>query len=1036
MKKVLAIASVTVAILAMSFALPFTVAVAAESPLTITTFAGPVEPSGAIDGTGSAARFYNPKGVAVDAVGNVYVADTDNSTIRKVTPAGVVTTLAGLAGNAGSVDGAGSAARFYNPRGVAVDAAGNVYVADTFNQTIRKVTPAGVVTTLAGLAWNAGSTDGTGSAARFYNPGAVAVDAAGNVYVSEDNHTIRKITPAGVVTTLAGLAGNSGSTDGTGSAARFKNPRAVAVDAGGNVYVGDYFNHTIRKITPAGVVTTMAGLAGNLGSTDGTGSAARFQHPDGVAVDAAGNVYVADTTNHTIRKITPASVVTTLAGLAGNIGNVDGTGSAARFNYPRAVAVDVGGNVYVVDAASHTIRKVTPAGVVTTLAGSAGGIGSTDGTGDAARFSSPNGVAVDAGGNVYVGDHVNHTIRKISPAGVVTTLAGLAGNAGSTDGTGSAARFNLPRGVAVDAVGNVYVADYFSSTIRKITPAGVVTTLAGSPGNTGSVDGAGSVARFCYPRGVAVDTGGNVYVADSANHTIRKITPAGAVTTLAGLAGNIGSGDGTGSAAQFSHPDDVAVDAVGNVYVADTGNSMVRKITPAGMVTKLAGLAGSSGSTDGTGNAARFYSPRGVGADAVGNVYVADTYNHTIRKISPAGVVTTLAGSAVNAGSTDGTGSAARFYQPRGVAIDAVGNVYVADTENHAIRKGVGNLDDQATIDQVAGAIDEQRQLDTSPQTAVSWQWSVIRRPAGSTVDFSAATVRNPPFTPDVADLFVFRLVATDASGKVSITTVSLTATNNAIPVADAVVDSPGSTVDVGTLVTLSGSASYDPDSSPDGGALTYSWAQTAGSGVSLDQPDDIHPQFTPTVADVYTFKLTVNDGGDDSTDASSPDNTVTVTVNAVVPPVPPTIVLDPIALLPSCVQGNDASFQSFTISNSGSNTLNYAIADDAVWLFCSVVSGDATTETDSVIVAYDTNGLAVGTYLATITISDGAATNNPQTIDVTLTVNKKKSGGGGGGGCSLTATGSGFGWALPYLLLAGIWAASRWPLRRKKVDC
>ena len=320
----------------------------------------------------------------------------------------------------------------------------------------------------------------------------------------------------------------------------------------------------------------MAGLAGSSGSADGAGGAARFNGPESVAVDNAGNVYVADTYNDTIRKITPAGVVTTLAGLAGISGSADGTGSAARFNQPSGVAVDTAGNVYVADSFNYTIRKITPAGVVTTLAGLAASDGSADGTGSAARFGGPVGVAVDSAGNVYVGDAVNSTIRKITPAGVVTTLAGLAGSYGSADGTGSAAGFNGPGGVAVDSVDNVYVADVDNHTIRKVTPVGVVTTLAGLAGSYGSADGTGSAARFCFPGGVAVDNAGNVYVADTEKNKVRSITSAGVVTTLAGLAGIFGSADGTGSAARFGSPFDVAVDSVGNVYVADTGNNTIR----------------------------------------------------------------------------------------------------------------------------------------------------------------------------------------------------------------------------------------------------------------------------------------------------------------------------------------------------------------------------------------------------------------------------------------------------------------------------
>ena len=247
------------------------------------------------------------------------------------------------------------------------------------------------------------------------------------------------------MTTIAGRAGIEGSNDGAGTAARFKYPGRVAIDGAGNLYVTD--NGTIRKITPAAVVTTLAGTAGEYGSIDGTGAAARFSGPTGIATDRAGNVYVSDG-NHTIRKITPAGVVSTLAGRTGVHGSLDGTGTAACFNLPLDVAVDDTGNVYVADFDNKTIRKVTPAGVVTTLAGMARVGGSADGTGAAARFNQPEGIAVDSAGNVYVADRSNHTIRKISPAGVVTTIVGVAGRPGFTEGA-LPGRIGHPVGVAV-----------------------------------------------------------------------------------------------------------------------------------------------------------------------------------------------------------------------------------------------------------------------------------------------------------------------------------------------------------------------------------------------------------------------------------------------------------------------------------------------------------------------------------------------------------------------------------------------------------
>ena len=565
---------------------------------SVTTFAGPAYSQDAT--TGVRTGIQSPR-IAVDSSGNVY-ATSQGNTIQKITAAGVITTFAGTtAGSSGSADGIGAAAEFNRPTGAAVDSSGNVYVADSGNHTIRKITAAGAVTTLAGTAGSSGSADGTGAAARFNVPIDVAVDSSGNLNVAERrNHTIRKITAAGAVTTLAGTAGSPGSADGTGAGARFFEPIGVAVDSVGNVYVADTENNTIRKITSTGVVSTFAGTAGTSGLADGTGAAARFNLPMSIAVDSGGNVYVATARpSHTIRKINAAGVVTTIDWTAGLWGSTDGTGASARFFFPAGAAADASGNLFVADLLNHTIRKITSAGVVSTFAGTAGSSGSADGTGAAARFFQPNAVAVDSGGNVFVADGENDTIRKITAAGVVTTFA----------------TSSWPTGIAVDSGGNVYVADGSPNTIRKITAAGVVTLVAGSAGGGGSTDGTGADARFATPRGMAVDSSGNLYVADSRNHTIRKITSTGVVSTFAGTAGSSGSADGTGAAARFWEPNAVAVDPSGNVYVADSGNLTVRKITAAGVVTTLAGTAGSSGSADDIGAAARFGGPAGVAVD-------------------------------------------------------------------------------------------------------------------------------------------------------------------------------------------------------------------------------------------------------------------------------------------------------------------------------------------------------------------------------------------------------------------------------------
>lgn len=632
----------------------------------LSAFAGDLGGEGNVDGVGAAARFSYPSAIAVDTAGNAYLTDSNNHSIRKVTPQGVVTHYAGGTGVSGSADGPAASARFFFPGGIAVDAAGTLFIADTNNHTIRRIAANGEVTTVAGTAGARGYEDGTGAAARFASPTGIGVDAAGTLYVADGgNHVLRKITAAGVVSTLAGSAGVPGAVDGVGATARFATVRGLTIDAAGTLFVTDDTTQLIRRVTADGTVSTIAGAAFTVGSADGNGSAARFYYPSSIAA-SGGVLYVADFANHTIRAIDGAGVVTTIAGTAGSAGGVDGTGAAARFNAPIAAAAAPGGVLLVADYYGHTLRRVAPSRQVSTLAGTPARVGSTDGTGADARFFEPRGVAVDAAGNLIVADAENNTIRRITPAGEVVTVAGTAGTAGSADGIGAAARFDFPVAVAADAAGNVYVTDTLNHTIRKITPAGQVTTLAGLARTLGSSDGAGGAARFHGPSAVTVDRGGTIYVVDRSNHTIRRITGSGDVTTLAGAPGIAGAADGVGGAASFRLPEAIAADGAGNLYVTDLANFTVRKITPAGAVTTIAGSAGQRGSSDGVGPAARFSFPWGIAADSDGTLYVADGRS-TIRRIAPDGSVTTIAGVPGQQGFVPGP--LPGLMSPRGLAL-------------------------------------------------------------------------------------------------------------------------------------------------------------------------------------------------------------------------------------------------------------------------------------------------------------------------------------------------------------------------------
>ncbi len=649
---------------------------------TVTTLAGKTTSA---DGTGAAAGFMFPGGITTDGT-NLFVADTRNNTIRKIVIAtGEVTTLAGTAGVEGATNGTGAAASFYLPSGIATDGT-NLYLTDTGNSTIRKIVIAtGEVTTLAGSPHVQGATNGVGAAASFFDPFGITTDGT-NLYVADTyNSAIRKIVIAtGAVSTLAGTPGIGGSADGIGGAASFGGPIGIKTD-GSNLYVADTGNHTIRKIVIAtGEVSTLAGTPGSRGFADGIGAAASFDYPYDITTDGT-NLYVADNFNCTIRKIVIATgAVSTLAGTPGRAGSADGIGGEASFGMPQAVTTD-GRNLYVADSGNSTIRKIViVSATVTTLAGT---IEAADGIGAAASFKNPWSMTTD-GRNLYVTDTLNNTIRKVVIAtGAVSTLAGLPGYSRFgelRDGIGSAARFYSPQGITTDGI-YLYVADSGNNSIRKIVIAtGEVTTLAGKRW-PGSSDGIGDSASFYNPTGITTD-GINLYVTDTFNSTIRKIVIAsGEVTTLVGNPGTHGSSDGAGVSASFNFPAGITTEGT-NLYVADSDNSTIRKIVIATTaVSTLAGNAGVPGSVDGARSAAGFYQPRGITTDGI-NLYVADSGNNTIRKIVIAtGEVTTLAGNRWP-GSSDGVGGSAGFIYPEGITTDGA-SLYVADTGNSTIRK-------------------------------------------------------------------------------------------------------------------------------------------------------------------------------------------------------------------------------------------------------------------------------------------------------------------------------------------------------------
>ncbi|MFO0577464.1 MAG: hypothetical protein U1A78_25960 [Polyangia bacterium] len=564
--------------------------------------------------------------------------------------------IAGLPGGAGRVDATGTAARFYNAYRLAPDGASGFYVSD-ISGAIRRVDA---------------STAQVTTVAQVNNLRALAADGAGNIYFTTNPlFQVRKLNVAsGQVSVLVD------------SSANLYGSEAIVWDGGANLYLADTSSSTIRKVVIAtGALTTIAGTAGTVGSTDGTGTAALFDHPNGLAYDA-GSLYVSDRSNVTIRKIDLAtSAVTTIAGTAKVPGNSDGIGAAARFNLLNDVAADHAGSLYVADG--YRVRRLDlSTGAVTSIAGQVGRTGSADGVGSAALFSLVQGLGVDAAGNVLVADVT--TIRKLTRAtNNVVTYAGQFARPGNTDGVGNLASFRAPVGpLAWDGAGNLYVPDTGNVSVRRIVlSTGQVSTLAG--GVPGTTDGIGAAARFSKPSGLAWDGTGSLFVSDS-NRLRRVVVATGEVTTLAGdVSGNL---DGIGTAARFSTLGGLTYDGAGSLYVADTGNSAIRKVVIAtGQVTTL--LSGFNAVSD-------------LAYDGAGNLYAAQGTGSGLYRIS------TTTGM-----STFMTSSQLANHLVVGVIADGAGSLYVShaaltpDQPGTVLRKITLATD---TVTTVAGSLTQQ----------------------------------------------------------------------------------------------------------------------------------------------------------------------------------------------------------------------------------------------------------------------------------------------------------------------------------------
>ena len=579
-----------------------------------------------------------------------------------------------VAGNGRQQFGAGgqaTSAKLVQPRYVAADSAGNFYVSDTYFEQVFRVTPAGVITAYAGSGVQGFSGDGgQATAAELFSPMGLAVDSANNLYIADSgNYRIRMVTPAGVISTVTLI--------GTGV-------DALAVDGSGNVYVSS--GEVVVKVNSAGTVTPFAGN-GSVGYAGDNGPAisASLFSPQGLCVDNAGNVYLADTANSRIRKINTQGIITTVAG--NNTGGFTGDGvqaTATSLFYPGDVAIDSKGDLFISDGLNGRLRMVNPSGIISTVAG---GGGSLQDGGALQAGLAPAGIAVDSNGNVLVVEAGYRRVRRVVLAQEsITTVAGQLPTANAGDNVPATSTALLdPVGVAVDSIGNLYIGDYIDSRIRKVSPSGIITTIAGNgiPGYTPT--GQASAAEIGGPLDMSFDPQGDLYFIAGA---VRKIDINGAISTVAGAAGNGYGGDhGPATTALLLGPTDAVVDAAGNIYITDRGNSVIRMVNPAGIITTFAGTTQPTyGGDGGPATAAQLFAPWQLALDKSGNLYIADWENSRVRKINSSGIITTVAGGGAGALGDGGPATAASIGgNLLGVAVDAAGNLYI--TSDARIRK-------------------------------------------------------------------------------------------------------------------------------------------------------------------------------------------------------------------------------------------------------------------------------------------------------------------------------------------------------------
>jgi uncharacterized protein (TIGR03437 family) len=982
-------------------------------------------------------------GVTVGPSGDVYVVDEDHNLVALVSPNGSLTVVAGNGFRGFSGDGGPAiTASLDKPRSVAVDAAGNRFVADTENHRIRHISPDGTIRTFAGNGIP-GSGGDTGPAinASLQSPVSVAFDTTGNLYIADSlNHRIRKVSPDGIIRTIAGNGiPDSDGDNGPAIQASLKKPQSVTVDATGNLFIADSGNHRIRKVSSDGIIRTVAGGGPGFVPDDvGPATDARLANPLGVAVDGSGNLFIAEAGKHRIRQVSPDGTIRTIAGneLPGFSG--DGVlAITASINKPHSVAVDSAGNLFLADTENHRIRKVSPDGNIQTVVGS-GSRGSFGDGGPAtnAFLWQPVDIAVDRDGNMFIADSEINRIRKVSVDRTIQTVAGsgLFGFTGDNRPATSAS-LNRPRSVAVDSAGNLFIADTQNVRIRKVNRSdGIIQTVAGNGECCFWKDGVPATeAVLARPEKIAVDAEGNLFIAAGDLESllpgtllIRRVNRSdGIIETVAGN-GNPGfSGDGGPATATSLHtPRSIAVDSAGNLFIADTFNVRIRKVNLSdGIIQTVAGngVWGLSGD-GGLATNSPLTKPEDVAVDSAGNLFIAETESPRVRQVSRDGIIRTIAGNGISGFRGDGGPAVEAFLaNPQGITADTAGNLFIADTGNRRVRI----------------VLAEPPLFDPLPVAEVSLSGQSSGVPVTAEGAFVSASGLNAPLVKSVARMSFSATVGENHSW------LSITPTSGATPRLVQIVADPGQLApgEYNGTVTIT-----MPNAQPSQRSVAVLFTVGSAEPPELDL-DQQRLDFTYSLGAVartqtlvvankgggqldFTASVELDGGGgwlslSDSAGTATPSSPVALAVIAdpanlpegtytgkilistalaadpVKVPVDMTVTAsDQVILLSqtgftftAVADGGVVPSQSFGVLNVGSGVMQWSISTDVPdggdWLKFTPANGstDAAATVPSVEISIDQSGLAPGPYYGVIIVSAPAAANKAQVITVFLEI-------------------------------------------------